>query len=1014
MGIVHILSHTHWDREWYINSKYVNEWLPTFFERLFAMMEKERRYCFVLDGQMSIVDDCLAEMERRGLDTEGFLKQVRRYAKEGRLILGPYYLQPDWQLVSPEALVRNLLIGREMARELGGGMNTGWLLDNFGQISQAPQLHAQFGIKGIVVWRGVELDPFRMNSEFVWEGADGTRMMCGYLLSSYRNAMHLADHPEMIKTRIQSEVEKIAPFATTENILLMNGYDQEMEPDDILPHIRDGKADFDGFQVCQSTPDRYMDALLAGGGERQTLHGALYSGRYISVFPGALSSRMYLKLSNDRAQRALEQDVEPLCTVAWLYGRAYPAEEIRNLWKLLLKNHPHDSICGVSVDDVHSDMEERFLQVQTKADRLLNDAAGWLAERIDTSMHKGAERVYAVMNTAFFEGESLLFLPVREKYLVLDEHGRECPAQRCEDGMLCRVALSGMEMTSVGLYPAQEAWEEAPCGKDIRMENEFYIVRCERNGTLTVLDKRTKRTYERIGMLEDTADAGDEYNHSPLAGEKPLTTEEQEAFAECIEDGPLRKVLHIRYVLRLPEALNEGRTARSNVFRSLPVETWVTLAQGDPVISFTTSLRNTCKDHRLRALFPTDIRSESSYAQTQFDVTRHEIKPPAFDNDHIPKNVARVIIGARENVPITQFPQRDFAAVSDGRTTAAVLNRGLPEYEVLPEHTTIALTLFRAQEWLARSDLRTRVGDAGPQILVPDAQCLREMTFHYGFCVTDLQPSELIRTAEAFGHEPIAVQTTAHNGIHYVSPFAFASLKPSIGFSALKLSEDGTAAVLRMYHAGSEKERLLFKNPLGFDEMLRARLDEDGRPIPSGGLCEIDIAPKEIVTLLLKGREQKRERAQETPRGQKTFREPERAAAFDAFPSVPLIDGAMVLRERRRAERLKADYEKCLEERARMKKEWPERLTDEQKARLAHMDMQVEALRRSMLEAELSAVYAEKERIAFEHGKQSEIYSKHMAKTDPLLRKLAYQLNLARISKRLSEYLGDYFDNRLS
>lgn len=28
----HIISHTHWDREWYINSRYVNEWLPPFLK----------------------------------------------------------------------------------------------------------------------------------------------------------------------------------------------------------------------------------------------------------------------------------------------------------------------------------------------------------------------------------------------------------------------------------------------------------------------------------------------------------------------------------------------------------------------------------------------------------------------------------------------------------------------------------------------------------------------------------------------------------------------------------------------------------------------------------------------------------------------------------------------------------------------------------------------------------------------------------------------------------------------
>ncbi len=57
----------------------------------------------------------------------------------------------------------------------------------------------------------------------------------------------------------------------------------------------------------------------------------------------------------------------------WALGQAYPAAELDRAWKLLLKNHPHDSICGVSIDDVHTDMEERFRQ--SAADRRARSCA---------------------------------------------------------------------------------------------------------------------------------------------------------------------------------------------------------------------------------------------------------------------------------------------------------------------------------------------------------------------------------------------------------------------------------------------------------------------------------------------------------------------------------------------------------------------------------------------------------------------------------------------------------------
>ena len=78
-------------------------------------------------------------------------------------------------------------------------MKVGWLLDNFGQISQTPQIHRQFGLKGIYLWRGVEMDPREIKSEFLWRGPDGTEMLSIYFLSSYRNAMRLAEYKEILK-----------------------------------------------------------------------------------------------------------------------------------------------------------------------------------------------------------------------------------------------------------------------------------------------------------------------------------------------------------------------------------------------------------------------------------------------------------------------------------------------------------------------------------------------------------------------------------------------------------------------------------------------------------------------------------------------------------------------------------------------------------------------------------------------------------------------------------------------
>ncbi|MCK4830834.1 alpha-mannosidase, partial [bacterium] len=251
----HIISHTHWDREWFLTSKYTAEWLVPFFNSLFNMLDKYPEYCFVLDGQTIMIEDYLEQLTPSEKSISE--NRLKKYVNQSRLLVGPCYLQPDWRLVSGESLVRNMILGHKMANKLGRVMKVGWLLDNFGQISQAPQIHKGFDIDGVYLWRGIEVNPEKIHSEYRWESPDGSPVMAVYLLNSYRNAMRLAEYSDIALERIANEVEKLSHFATTDNVLLMNGYDQKMVPDNVLPLIEQVNANYNGIKLIQTTPNKY-------------------------------------------------------------------------------------------------------------------------------------------------------------------------------------------------------------------------------------------------------------------------------------------------------------------------------------------------------------------------------------------------------------------------------------------------------------------------------------------------------------------------------------------------------------------------------------------------------------------------------------------------------------------------------------------------------------------------------------------------------------------------------------
>ncbi|MBP8293035.1 MAG: hypothetical protein KAX65_09695, partial [Caldilineaceae bacterium] len=161
-AIAHVINHTHWDREWFLTSVYTSRWIPRLIEKLEQLAAANPDFRYLFDGQTLVLEDLAAV-------APAYLEQARALISHGALTIGPYYCQPDWQLTGGELLIRNLRLGQEDVRRYGGAMRTGWLVDTFGHISQAPQIHRIFGIDAVYVWRGVPL----LTPYFDWIGSDG-------------------------------------------------------------------------------------------------------------------------------------------------------------------------------------------------------------------------------------------------------------------------------------------------------------------------------------------------------------------------------------------------------------------------------------------------------------------------------------------------------------------------------------------------------------------------------------------------------------------------------------------------------------------------------------------------------------------------------------------------------------------------------------------------------------------------------------------------------------------------
>ncbi|MFW2382539.1 MAG: hypothetical protein ACN4GZ_12330 [Acidimicrobiales bacterium] len=358
MSSVHIINHTHWDREWFLTHEYTTAWIPALVESLSGLAAANNSYEFLFDGQTLVVEDLLATKPEHEL-------VIGDLIKSNALTIGPVYSQPDWRMVSGELHLRNLLYGIGDAQSLGGNPTVAWLVDTFGHISQAPQLLELVGIDSAFVWRGVP----QMTPLFTWKGSDGTEIPTVDLFSGYRNLYGVTKTPAIAVKRLVAEVEKLAPVYGDLPIPLFDGYDLDTEPEDPARYYEDLSIP-EWISMQPSSPRAYLDAVLPFIEDAPTINGELLSGKFGSTFPGSLSSRTYLKLLHHDAEIALHRRVEPLATLGAAMGAEYDERELERRSRELLQNGVHDCICGVSIDQVHERMERSYQQI-----------LGWAAER---------------------------------------------------------------------------------------------------------------------------------------------------------------------------------------------------------------------------------------------------------------------------------------------------------------------------------------------------------------------------------------------------------------------------------------------------------------------------------------------------------------------------------------------------------------------------------------------------------------------------------------------------------
>ncbi len=890
-----VVSHTHWDRAWYCTFQEFRIRLVQLVDKLLDILEADPSFrCFMLDGQMSVLEDYL---EVRPSQAEA----LRRHCQSGRIQVGPWFVLADEFLVSPEALIRNLRLGRRMGNAFGGVTKIGYVPDGFGHIAQLPQILRGFGIDNAFFWRGMGAEGDRLGTEFTWEAPDGSAVTTILMPWGYHNVtnlgygIHWGDVSQMefdlelALEKIQRAIHKLTPMANTDALLLMNGIDHA-EPEPRIPAIlAQANQRITGVELVQGTLADHLARVRNSGKTLPTFSGEFRWGRYSEILQGVYSTRIHLKQANHAGETLLERYVEPLTAFSWLAGNEVPPgvpDLVDVAWHWLLLNHPHDDIYGSGIDEVHHEMAFRFSQSKQIGDALVRDSLRRLARQVDFSGQSGLPVIafnplgWARREIIEAEIDFEFDDPTADDFQVVNTAGEVVPHQVVSDEPLfwMEVLKPNRKRRVKVLFPASlpscgyaaffiQPRETQAGAADLAVsergaENAFMSFEIADDGGLTVIDKTTGQTIRGLGHLVDVADAGDEYTFCPLKGDQPVTTAGSAADIERLESGPCRARFRIRHWLRIPARLNDDRQSRSAEMVELPVTSDVCLYAGQPGVFITTHIANRAHDHKLTASFPSGIQAAQAHVDESFMVAARDLKLPDST-------------GWVED-PTPLMHQRAFTDLSDGTRGLAVLNRGLPSVEVF-EDGTIALTLLRSVGWLSRDDLWVRRIAAGPLVPTPGAQCLGEYTYEYAVLPHAGDWQQVYQAAYNYNAPALARRADTHPGLELKEmnitrddparvkkiPWPRGGPLPAslsiidVQPPALILSaayRSGEALIIRCYNPTGETIQGTVTFGLTLVQAERVRLDEtviEALPtLPVGGL-PVQVKAGEVVTLRL-------------------------------------------------------------------------------------------------------------------------------------------------------------------
>ena len=715
---VHLIPHTHWDREWYLPLVSFQARLVPVIDAALDLLEGDPSRRITLDGQTVLLEDYLT------LRPDA-VERIRAQVVRGALEIGPWYVLTDELVPSGESLVRNLLEGSTDSATFGRRSEVLYSPDAFGHPGALPSLAREFGLTSAALWRGMGNPSGKDQDFYRWAAPDGAELMVYHLPpAGYEMGNGLGNDP----SRWEGLVEAAGARAVTNQVPIFAGADHHAIPE--LTAIRDLHP---GARI--STLGEFLRGIEVA--HATLVRGELRRSGHTWVLQGVHGTRSRLKRSHGRVETTLTRLTEPLVALS---GNASLQPALRRTWRLLIQSQFHDTLGGCAVDAVAETQELRLRD----AGRLASDSAACALDAFmghDPDLAResaGARDVLVLWNPApvtragivtaelgFFRRDVIVgppngrtaregpgyqpfalefgAEPIPVQVLAVKPAmdrafaSRHSPDQDAIDRVFIAFeapALGGLAAESLTISPAMHllSGEGVNVSRD-RLRNGLVDVRVSAVGVIDVTDHDSGEHYPSLFALEDETDVGDTYTFSRGPGR--AIRGGRAVSQSILAPGPLLGAIETRWEL----AAATGGT--------IQLRQVVVLHRDASLVRVRLEVDNRADDHRLRARFPVDAGHEA-IAGAAFGFERRGPVTP----DRRPGLIER---------PVLTAPAHRYAAAAEGRRGIAVLAPAFFEYEWTDDHELL-VTLVRSVGELSRDTLPERPGHAGWPEAVPLAQ----------------------------------------------------------------------------------------------------------------------------------------------------------------------------------------------------------------------------------------------------------------------------------------------------